>query len=132
MRFLLIGANTIQGIAFYLIILKDYENLNFHFHQSLNDLIYDKSLLTEEERRYVTHHNTHIDFYIFKKIGDRPVLAIEVAGYKNHKKGTKQYERDLMKDRILEKYQIPIVRLKTNGSNEKEIIKNKLDEITKS
>lgn len=123
-----------ENIIYHLIdaILKDYENLNFHFHQSLNDLIYDKSLLTEEERRYVTHHNTHIDFYIFKKIGDKPVLAIEVDGYKNHKKGTKQYERDLMKDRILEKYQIPIIRLKTSGSNEKEIIKNKLDEITKS
>lgn len=123
-----------ENIIYHLIdaILKDYENLNFHFHQSLNDLIYDKSLLTEEERRYVTHHNTHIDFYIFKKIGDKPVLAIEVDGYKNHKKGTKQYDRDLMKNRILEKYQIPIIRLKTNGSNEKEIIKNKLEEITKS
>ena len=123
-----------ENIIYHLIdtILKAYENLNFHFHQSLNDLIYDKSLLTEEERRYVTHHNTHIDFYIFKKIGDKPVLAIEVDGYKNHKKGTKQYDRDLMKNRILEKYQIPIIRLKTNGSNEKEIIKNKLDEITKS
>ena len=43
--------------------------------------------------------------------------------------GTRQYERDLIKNRILEKYQIPLVRLKTNGSNEMAIIKSKLDEI---
>ena len=120
-----------ENIIYYLIqdVLKDYENLSFHFHQSLNDLIKDKSLLDEEEKRYASHPNTHLDFYIFKKIGDKPVLAIEVDGYKNHKMGTRQYERDLIKKRILEKYQIPLVRLKTNGSNEMAIIKSKLDEI---
>ena len=120
-----------ENIIYYLIqdVLKDYENLSFHFHQSLNDLIKDKSLLDEEEKRYASHPNTHLDFYIFKKIGDKPVLAIEVDGYKNHKMGTRQYERDLIKNRILEKYQIPLVRLKTNGSNEMAIIKSKLDEI---
>lgn len=30
--------------------------------------------------------NTHLDFYIFKKIRDKPILAIEVDGYRNHKK----------------------------------------------
>lgn len=81
--------------------------------------------------RYASHHSTYIDFYISKKVGDRPVLAIEVDGYRNHKKGTKQYERDLLKNSILEKYNIPLVRLKTNGSGEEIIIREKLDEITK-
>lgn len=120
-----------ENIIYYLIekIVKDYDNLSFHFHQSLNDLIKDKSLLNEEEIKYITHPNTHIDFYIFNSIGDRFVLAIEVDGYKYHKKGMKQYERDLLKNGILEKYNLPYVRLKTNGSNEEKVIREKLDEI---
>ena len=120
-----------ENIIYYLIqdILKDYENLEFHFHQSLNDLIKDKSLLNEEEKKYISHHSTHLDFYIFKKIGDRPILAVEVDGYDNHKKGTKQYERDNLKNSILNKYNIPWIRLKTNGSGEEEKIRNKLNEI---
>ncbi len=120
-----------ENIIYYLIvnIIKDYNNLQFHFHQSLNDLIKDKSLLNDIERRYVSHHNTHLDFYIFNIIGDVPVLAIEVDGYKYHKKGSKQYDRDLLKNEILNKYNIPLVRLKTNGSEEEKVIRDKLDEI---
>lgn len=122
-----------ENLIYYLIkdIIADYKNLEFHIYQSLNDLIKDKSLLNEAERKYASHPNTHIDFYVFKKIGEKPVLAIEVDGYKNHKKGTKQYERDLLKNSILKKYNIPLVRLKTNGSDEEKIIRNELNKITK-
>lgn len=120
-----------ENIIYYLIekILKDYDNLQFHFYQPLNDLIKDKTLLTEEEKKYVSHPNTHLDFYIFKKIGEKPILAIEVDGYHNHKKGTRQYERDMLKNSALEKYNIPLIRLKTNGSCEEEKIRNKLNDI---
>ncbi len=122
-----------ENIIYYLIIkiLKNYDNLGFHFHQSLNDLINDKSLLNEKELKYVSNPNTHLDFYIFKKIGDKPIMVIEVDGYKYHKEGTRQHERDLLKDCILEKYNIPIIRLKTNGSEEEKKIRQKLDEIVK-
>lgn len=122
-----------ENIIYYLIekILKDYDNLEFHFYQPLNDLIIDKSLLNEDEKKYASHHNTHIDFYIFKKIGNKPILAIEVDGYNNHKKGTKQYERDKLKNSILDKYNIPWIRLKTNESEEEERIRNMLNKVTK-
>ena len=38
-------------------------------------------------------------------------------------------ERDIKKDRILELYGIPLVRLSTIGSNEKKIIGDKLSEV---
>lgn len=120
-----------ENIIYYLIkrILDDYDNLEFHVHQSLNDLINDKSLLNEDEKKYASHPNTHIDFYIFRKFGDEPILAIEVDGYNYHKKGTKQYERDLLKNSILEKYDIPLIRLNTSGSSEESLIRKKLDSI---
>lgn len=112
-------------------ILKDYDSLDFIFTQKLSQIIKDNSLLDENEKRYISHYNTHIDFLIFKKIGNIPILAIEVDGYKHHKFGTKQYKRDELKDSILDKYNIPLKRLKTNGSEEEYIIREKLKELLK-
>lgn len=120
-----------ENLVYYLIndIIKSYDNLSFVFLQRLSSLIQDKNLLTLEEKRYVNHHSTHVDFLIYNKFGKKPILAIEVDGYKYHKKGTRQYDRDLLKNQILEKYGIPILRLKTNGSGEEKIIRNMLDKI---
>lgn len=112
-------------------ILKEYEHLNFIFMQPMNTIIKDKSMLTEEEKKYASHHNTHLDFLIYNTISKKPILAIEVDGYKYHKEGTKQHNRDILKARILRKYGIPLLRLKTNQSKEKERIKNKLNSINK-
>ena len=108
-------------------ILKDYSNLTFDFLYPMRDLIKDTSLLTIEEARYAKYHATHIDFLIFNEISKKPILAIEVDGYKVHKEGTKQHERDLLKNSILNKYGIPLIRLKTNGSEEEKKIRNALD-----
>ena len=53
-----------------------------------------------------SHHNTHIDFLIYNKISKIPLLAVEVDGYKYHKKDNKQKERDILKNNILSKYNI--------------------------
>lgn len=110
-------------------ILNNYKDLTFTFRYSVNILIKDKTLLTEEERKYASHHNTHIDFLIYNKISKIPLLAVEVDGYKYHKKDNKQKERDILKNNILSKYNIPLIRLTTNGSREESIIRSKLDKI---
>jgi hypothetical protein len=53
-------------------------------------------------------------------------LAIEVDGYRFHKEGTEQALRDVLKDHILELYEILLLRFKTNGSGEREILMNAL------
>lgn len=73
--------------------------------------------------------STHLDFLIFNKISKKPLLAIEVDGYSFHKSGTRQAKRDRMKNSILDKYGIPYIRFATNGSNEKELLRQKLDSI---
>jgi very-short-patch-repair endonuclease len=55
---------------------------------------------------------------IFDKIGKMPRLAIEVDGATHEQ--DKQKRRDEMKNAILGKYDIPIIRFKTNESGEKE------------
>ncbi len=65
---------------------------------------------------------THLDFQIDNNVSKQTVLTVEVAGYKYHKEGTEQHERDLKKDHNLEVAGIPIIRLSTVGSNERERI----------
>ena len=110
-------------------ILNNYKDLTFAFRYPLNILIKDKTLLNDKESKYASHHNTHIDFLIYNKISKIPLLVVEVDGYKYHKEGNRQKERDVLKNNILSKYNIPLIRLTTNGSREESIIRGKLDEI---
>lgn len=89
----------------------------------------DFSLLDESERRYAENGLTHVDFLIYNKVGRQPVLVIETDGHQHHKEGSRQKERDIMKDRILELYGIPCERLKTTESNERERIETRLKDV---
>lgn len=96
--------------------------LNVICHQSVRLLIRDFEKLTDEERRYASHPNTHVDFLVYNRISKAPVLAVEVDGFHYHRGGTVQAERDKLKNSIFAKYQIPLLRLPTNGSGEIEKI----------
>lgn len=103
-------------------VLKDkrFSKLDVVSHLPLNNIIRDLHLLNDDEARYVMNPLTHIDFVIFGKIDKSLLIAIEVDGYEYHKDVTRQHERDEMKNRILEKYHIPLIRFSTAGSGEKE------------
>ena len=88
----------------------------------LRSIIRDWFLLNEEERKYISHYSTHLDFLIINHVTKKPVLAIETDGYNYHNDETEQHQRDLKKNHILELYGIPLLRLKTNESGEKEKI----------
>ena len=101
-------------------VLKDerFTKLDVVSHLPLGNIIRDLHLLDDDEARYVMNPMTHIDFVIYGKIDKSILIAIEVDGYRFHKEGTQQHERDEMKNRILEKYNIPLLRFSTIGSGE--------------
>ena len=101
-------------------------------HFPIRRLIKDFSKLDEQETKYASNPLTHLDFLIYNKLGKVPILGIEVDGFEFHKQGTQQAERDKMKDKILDKYNFPILRFRTNESNEKEKLTNKLNELQKT
>lgn len=94
-------------------------------------LIRDTSKLSEEEYRFVVKTQSHNDFVIFNKIDKMPVLAVEVDGYKYHANNPVQLKRDKMKDEILKKYDIPILRFSTVGSGEEKVLSDKLLSLVK-
>ena len=106
-----------------------YSNLDVICNYQLNMLIKNYNFLSKEEIRYAKNPATHLDFLISNKISKKPILAVEVDGYKYHKKGTKQATRDLLKNEILEKLEIPLLRFTTNGDSEKEKLKEYLDKL---
>lgn len=111
-------------------ILSDklFSSIGCAVHVSLATLIRDYSQLTKEETRYARNLSTHVDFLMFYKMDKLPILAIEVDGTSFHRPGSQQSIRDEKKNRILEKCGIPLLRLRTDGSNEKEKIRAALKE----
>jgi len=61
-----------------------------------------------------------------KKVTHYPIA---VAGFEYHKVGTQQAERDKLKEQVLAKYNFPLLRFRTNESNERDILKRSLLEL---
>lgn len=107
----------------------EYSHLGVFCHTPLRAVIKDWSLLNDEERKYISHYSTHLDFLIVNHVTKKPVLAIETDGYNFHNEETAQHRRDEMKDHILEVYGLPLIRLSTTGSGEEDKIVKTLEGI---
>ena len=90
------------------------------YHVPLKMLVRDVSILDDEEIKYAMNILTHVDFLIYDTLGKTPVLAIEVDGVSFHREGSRQSERDQIKNKIFDKYGIPYMRFRTDGSNERD------------
>lgn len=113
-------------------ILNDskYKSIWFKMHVSLRDFVKNNNHdLTNDEYKFYMNPNAHADFLIYNKMSRMPVCVIEVDGVSFHEQQEKQKERDSKKNSILNKAGIPILRLKTNESQEAVRIRKFLDEI---
>ena len=98
-------------------------------HIPLRQVVKDTSLMSEEELRYAGNYSTHLDFLIINRVSKQPVLAIETDGYSFHNDETEQHKRDVMKDHILSNYGLPLLRLSTKGSGEREKVITMLNQL---
>lgn len=106
---------------------KRFSCLKVLCHVPLRQIINDMSLMSSDEQAYAGNFNTHVDFLIINTIGKRPVLGIETDGYSFHNDMTEQHRRDKMKDHIFILYSLPLLRLSTKGSGEREKIMEQLN-----
>ena len=107
----------------------EYRHLGILCHTPLRSVIRNWSFLNEEETKYISNYGTHLDFLIINHVTKKPIMAIETDGYTFHKNDTEQHRRDALKNHILEVYDLPLLRLRTNESGEKEKIINLLKSI---
>ena len=108
---------------------EQFSSLEVLCHYPMNLLVNENAPLTPEERQYATNPLTHVDFLICSRVDKKPVLAIEVDGWNFHKKGSRQAQRDELKNSLLPKCGLQLLRLSTTGSSEKEIIEKQLTEV---
>ena len=100
-------------------------------HYPMRYLINDTQGLSVREKSYALHPATHIDFLIINRVTKEPLLAIETDGYSYHNEMTEQFQRDRMKDKILELYDLQLLRLSTVGYGEESKIVDALNKQVK-
>jgi len=101
-------------------VLKDYGFIGYSMHSRLATLVNVPDTFSDEERKYLLHPLTHVDFLFYNKVSKEKLFVLEVDGIKYHEQDKKQSEHDKIKDRVLQVNNIPIYRFKTNESNEKQ------------
>lgn len=106
----------------------EFAHLRVLCHVPVRSIIRDTSMMSEEEKQYASHYSTHVDFLIINHVTKKPILVIETDGFNYHNSETEQHKRDVLKDSIFVKYEIPLVRLSTVGSGEEMKIINALNE----
>lgn len=97
-------------------------NIKALCHYPMRSLIGDTSGLSEREAQYAMHPSTHIDFLIINRVSKQPLLAVETDGFSFHNEKTEQFQRDRLKDHILDIYGLPLLRLSTIGHSEEQRI----------
>jgi len=121
--------NLMYGVIQKVLLDEQFMRFDVAAHIPLRWIFRDMQKLDPNEKQYAQNILTHVDFLIFDKIGKVPRLAIEVDGMAFHAKGTRQAERDKMKNGIFEKYKLPYIRFKTNESREFERLADALNKL---
>ena len=101
-----------------LLEMKEFESFKCVIHIPLNRIVKNYSKLSPQEAAFAQHPWTHVDFLLFNKLDKEPILVIEVDGFAYHRNKEDQLCRDLLKDRIMEKINLPLLRFPTEGSGE--------------
>ncbi len=99
-------------------VLKYHGYIEYSMHTRLGKLVKVSDTFSDEERRYILHPWSHVDFLFYNKVSKEKLFVLEVDGIRYHEQDKKQAEHDDIKNRVLQSNNIPIFRFKTNESNE--------------
>ncbi|WP_373836636.1 AAA domain-containing protein [Jeotgalibaca arthritidis] len=94
---------------------EEFMSLKFHMQIDLIQLVSVKNNLFNERELEFMKQKASCDFVIYYKVGKNPIGVIEIDG-SSHENRVQQ-ERDVLKNAILQKTDIPLLRLKTVEGN---------------
>ncbi|GAB2647846.1 AAA domain-containing protein [Saccharopolyspora gloriosae] len=104
-----------------------YQHLTVVAQVLVQNLFPDLSVLTPEQAKYVGHRAS-VDFVVYNRVTNRPLLAIEVDGFAFHENKPEQLRRDELKNQVFRFHDMPLLRLPTTGSGEQQRIRQALDD----
>lgn len=91
----------------------------------LKNLLRDLDRLTARQVSYV-RRRASLDFVVYNRVTNQPLLAIEVDGFAYHENNPEQLKRDTIKNEILRIHNMPLLRLASTGSGEQQRIREAL------
>lgn len=103
----------------------DYTHLTAIPQVLLKNLLPNLDRLTPSQVAYVKNRAS-LDFVVYNRVTNRPLLAIEVDGFEFHENKPTQLKRDALKNEILRVHDLPLLRLPTTGSGEPQRIRDAL------
>ena len=102
-------------------------------HYPLSRLITDFNGLETQEIAFISNALSHVDFLVYNSITKKPIMTIEVDGWKYHNQSEVQQSRDKLKDNILSKYGLKPYRISTvdtvNVETIEEMLANNLNKV---
>jgi len=101
-------------------LLKSHNKIGYTMHVRLSKIISKVEDFNDDERKYILHPWTHVDFLFYNKVSKERLFVLEVDGIQYHEQSEKQTLHDEIKDAALKMNDVPIYRFKTNESNEKQ------------
>lgn len=126
--------NTInsQIVSVFDLLYKNYSNkldtLKLKLlHRSIfmSENIIDTALKGIFQESKSSHYDI-VDFIIYNNQDKKCALTIEVDDFEYHENNPEQLKRDAIKNSIPDKDDIPLLRLATSGSGEREKVKNQI------
>lgn len=109
--------NLVYAVIEEILAVDEFSEVGCVVHSALATLVKDFSVFTEREAQFAANPLTHIDFLFYHKMNRAPILALEIDGTSFHASGSIQEVRDLVKNSVLEKCGIPLLRIRTDESN---------------
>lgn len=103
-----------------------YTNTGVLCHYPLSRLVGDWTLLEINEKYFARSPFSHVDFLIYNTLTKQPKCAIEVDGWHFHKDSDAQQSRDTLKNRILEKLGLHLIRISTTDIVNEEMMMNQI------
>jgi hypothetical protein len=95
----------------------EFRHLRLSYQVPLQHLLAGTAVLTPDELSFV-RHRASVDFVISNRTTDQVLGVIEVDGFTYHQDNPDQLRRDALKDAILARQGIALLRLPTTGSGE--------------
>ncbi|MDR7868403.1 MAG: AAA domain-containing protein [Sporomusaceae bacterium] len=123
--------NIMYAVINELLDKAEFASFKCVIHIPLSRIVKDFSTLSPEEAAFAQNPWSHVDFLLFNKLDKEPVLAVEVDGFSCHRNKEDQQRRDRLKNSILEKINLPLLRFPTEGSGEIEKLTQSLTALKK-
>lgn len=124
-----LSENLIYDILSKAIAELNLSNTGILCHYPLSRLIADWNQLEDKEKAFARSPFSHVDFLLYNSLTKQPTCAIEVDGWHFHKENDAQQLRDELKNQIFTKSGLPLLRISTTDTVNRETIKKLLSAI---